>query len=183
MQLSSRNKPQPSCFFAEESNTCLCLTNPSALQGQRIIGAAYCSVGSGVLLVVSFASNPVQMGLPPWAPKIWHENALCPQTHLCNLSQIWRSTPRTHLTDETKPGPGNCILESKTLLMEQTRDPMRLCSGKQRLPFSPLSLSSQIGQRGSGLPLAPWALLLCWWSPELETHSKRVLPVEKQDLP
>ena len=95
--------------------------------------------------------------------------------HLCNLSQIWRSTPRTHLTDETKPGPGNCILESKTLLMEQTTDPMRLCSGKQRLPFSPLSLSSQIGQRGSGLPLAPWALLVCWWSPELETHSKRVL--------
>ena len=126
------------------------------------------------MLVVSFASNPVQMGLPPWAPKIWHENALCPQTHLCNLSQIWRSTPRTHLTDETKPGPGNCILESKTLLMEQTTDPMRLCSGKQRLPFSPLSLSSQIGQRGSGLPLAPWALLVCWWSPELQTHSRWV---------
>ena len=40
--------------------------------------------------------------------------------------------------------------------------------------FSPSPLVS-IGQRGSGLPLAPWALLLCWWSPELETHSKRVL--------
>ena len=52
---------------------------------------------------------------------------------------------------------------------------MRLCAAKQRLPFSPLSLSSQIGQRGSGLPLAPWALLLCWWSPELESHSKHVL--------
>ena len=40
--------------------------------------------------------------------------------------------------------------------------------------FSPSPLVS-IGQRGSGLPLAPWALLLCWWSPELETHSKRGL--------
>ena len=40
--------------------------------------------------------------------------------------------------------------------------------------FSPSPLVS-IGQRGSGLPLAPWALLLCWWSPELEIHSKPVL--------
>ena len=40
--------------------------------------------------------------------------------------------------------------------------------------FSPRPLGS-IGQRGSGLPQAAWALLLCWWSPELESHSKRVL--------
>ena len=40
--------------------------------------------------------------------------------------------------------------------------------------FSPSPLDS-IGQRQSGLALAPWALLLCWWSPELETHSKCVL--------
>ena len=40
--------------------------------------------------------------------------------------------------------------------------------------FSPSRLVSR-GQRGSGLPLAPWALLLCSWSPELETHSERVL--------
>ena len=25
------------------------------------------------------------------------------------------------------------------------------------------------------MPLAPWALLICWWSSELEIHSKRVL--------
>ena len=25
------------------------------------------------------------------------------------------------------------------------------------------------------MPLAPWALLLGWWSPQLETHSKRLL--------
>ena len=40
--------------------------------------------------------------------------------------------------------------------------------------FSPSPLVS-IGQRGSGLPRANWALMLCWWSPELESHSKRVL--------
>ena len=40
--------------------------------------------------------------------------------------------------------------------------------------LSKASLVSR-GHRGSGLPLAPWALLLCWWSPELETHSKHIL--------
>ena len=40
--------------------------------------------------------------------------------------------------------------------------------------FSPRPLGS-IGQRGSGLPLAPWALMLCWGSPAPETHSKWVL--------
>jgi len=40
--------------------------------------------------------------------------------------------------------------------------------------FSPNPLFS-IGQSESGLCLFPRALLLCWWSPELETHSKRVL--------
>ena len=32
-----------------------------------------------------------------------------------------------------------------------------------------------IGRCGAGLPLDPWALLLCWGSPEPETHSPRVL--------
>ena len=32
-----------------------------------------------------------------------------------------------------------------------------------------------IGPCGAGLPLAPWALLLCWGSPVPETHSPRVL--------
>ena len=32
-----------------------------------------------------------------------------------------------------------------------------------------------IAQSGAGLPLAPWALLLCWGSPVPETHSPRVL--------
>ena len=39
--------------------------------------------------------------------------------------------------------------------------------------FSPSPLVSR-GLRGSWLPLAPWALLLCFWSHELETHPKRV---------
>ena len=38
-------------------------------------------------------------------------------------------------------------------------------------PRPPLSR----GQSGAGLPLAPWALLLCWGSPMPETHSPRVI--------
>ena len=38
-------------------------------------------------------------------------------------------------------------------------------------PGPPLS----IGQSGAGLPLAPWALLLCWGSPAPKTHSHQVL--------
>ena len=45
----------------------------------------------------------------------------------------------------------------------------------QHLPISPLALCSPQGQGGSGLPLAPWALLLGWCSLQLETNSKHVL--------
>ena len=40
--------------------------------------------------------------------------------------------------------------------------------------FSP-GLPLSIGQSGDGLPLAPWALLLCWGFPVPESHSQRVL--------
>ena len=81
--------------------------------------------------------------------------------------QLGSSAPRPHLTHGSKLYSGRCILEMYTLLVEQNTAPMRLCSAKQRLPFSTHSHLVSIGQRGSGLPLAPSALLLCWWSPEL----------------
>ena len=74
-----------------------------------------------------------------------------------------------------KRGSESCILETSTLLGEQTAVQMHLCSAKQRWPFSTPSHWVSIGQIGSGLPLAPWALLLCWCSPEREIHSKHVL--------
>ena len=67
------------------------------------------------------------------------------------------------------------MLQRETGLGEQTSAPMRLGSGSQRLPSSHLDLGSPQGQGGSGLPLAPWALLLGWWSPQLETNSKCLL--------
>ena len=47
--------------------------------------------------------------------------------------------------------------------------------------FSPSHLVS-IPQKWTGLPLAAWALLLCWWSPEFENHYKCFSFKEKQEL-
>ena len=91
------------------------------------------------------------------------------------LSQLGRDPLRAHLRNGTKLASGSCILEGGTLHREPTSAPMRLCPGKQHLPFSNLALSSHFRQGGSGLPPAPCALVLCWWLAELETHSKCAL--------
>ena len=63
---------------------------------------------------------------------------------------------------------------------------VRLCSGNNHNPHAPLLSKAKLaffspnplisrGQCGAGLPLAPWALLFCWWSPEMETHSNGFL--------
>ena len=63
---------------------------------------------------------------------------------------------------------------------------VRLCSRNNHNPHAPLLSKAKLaffspnplvsrGQCGAGLPLAPWALLLCWWSPEMETHSNGFL--------
>ena len=49
--------------------------------------------------------------------------------------------------------------------------PLRIASEAVFAPGPALS----IGRCGVGLPLAPWALLLCWGSLAPETHSPRVL--------
>ena len=50
---------------------------------------------------------------------------------------------------------------------------MRVCSGKQRFRVSPLGLCLPLGQGVSGLPLAPWAPVLCKSSLDLEINPKR----------
>ena len=68
------------------------------------------------------------------------------------------------------------MLQRETVLGEQTSAPRQLGSGSQRLPRSHLALGSPKGQGRSGLPLAPWALLFGWSSPQLATNCKRLLP-------
>ena len=57
-------------------------------------------------------------------------------------NQLGSSAPRPHLKLCSKLHSRSCILERETLLREQTTAPMRLCSAKQRLPFSPPGLWS-----------------------------------------
>ena len=52
-----------------------------------------------------------------------------------------------------------------------TVTPRRISTQALFTPGPPLS----IGQSGAGLPLAPWALLLCWGFPAPESHSTQVL--------
>ena len=91
------------------------------------------------------------------------------------LCQLWRAPTRSHFRKGTKLASGSCIRESETLLGKPSSAPMRVCSGKQRFLVTPLGLCLPYGQGGSVLPTAPWALVLCWWSLELETNSKRAL--------
>ena len=42
------------------------------------------------------------------------------------------------------------------------------------MPSSPQAQATHSAKK-SGLPLAPWKLLLGWWSPQLETNSKHLL--------
>ena len=67
------------------------------------------------------------------------------------------------------------MLQSETVFRTQTSVLRYVSTGKPQGPISPVTRRSAWGQRGSGVPLAPWALLLGWWSPQLETNSKRLL--------
>ena len=57
-------------------------------------------------------------------------------------SQLGRAPPRPYLRNGTKRASRSCILQRETVLGEQTSAPMRLGSGSQRLPSSPLALGS-----------------------------------------
>ena len=89
--------------------------------------------------------------------------------------QLGRDPHRAHLRKGTKRASGSCLLERETLLGKPSSAPVRVCSGKERLPDTPVALSSPFIRGGSGLPPAPCAPVLCWWWPELETNSKRAL--------
>ena len=56
------------------------------------------------------------------------------------LSQLGRDPPRADLSKGTRLTSRSCILQRGTLLGEQSTAPMRLCSGKHRLPISHIAL-------------------------------------------
>ena len=88
------------------------------------------------------------------------------------LSQTWRSTPRAqkwHKTSFWEWHSGKC-----NSLPGTSHSPHASLLRKATRAFvSPIPLLSK-GNGRSGLPLAPWAVVVCWWSPSLQTQSKWV---------
>ena len=66
------------------------------------------------------------------------EKALCALAPAPRFRQVGRDPTRAHLRKGTKLASGSCIRESETLLGKPSSAPMRVCSGKQRFPVSPL---------------------------------------------
>ena len=97
-----------------------------------------------------------------------------PSPQPCPLSQLVRSAPRPHRTDGPKRASGCCILQRETLPAANHIPYLPWLMKAAQAVFAPGPALS-IGQSGAGLPLAPWALMLCWGSPAPETHSKWVL--------
>ena len=56
------------------------------------------------------------------------------------LCPLWRDPARVDLRKGTKLASGSCIRESATLLGKPSSALMRVCSGKQCSPVSPLGL-------------------------------------------
>ena len=65
-----------------------------------------------------------------------------PRPQPCPLSQLGRSASTSPRNGDPKRASWSCILQRETLLGQQTTALTRLCSGKQRKPFSPQALRS-----------------------------------------
>ena len=104
-----------------------------------------------------------------------------PRPQPCPLSQLGRSAPRPRRTDGPKRASGCCILQRETLPAANHIPYLPWLMKAAQAVFAPGPALS-IGQSGAGLPLAPWALMLCWGSPAPETHSKWVLLREQVGL-
>ena len=103
------------------------------------------------------------------------EKALCALAPAPHLSLAREGPARGHLRKDTTLASGSCIRESGTLLGKPSSAPMRVCSGQQRFQVGGLAHCLPKEQRGSGLPPAPCALVLCRSSLELENNSNHSL--------
>ena len=149
--------------------------SPLLAIGTRMVWAASCSLCIGALLVVAGAGNQHQTSSTSGRRRMGPENALCALAPAPHLSLAREGPARGHLRKDTTLASVSCIRESGTLLGKPSSAPMSVCSGKQRLPVYPLALCSPMVRGVSGLQHAPCAPVVCWWWPELETHSKRAL--------
>ena len=160
MKLSSANQAQPQCVFAQESSAFWFLPYVSACPRAKKGLAASCSLGTGALPVIARAGKKLQMCSRLGRRRMGPEKTCVHWPQPPTLCQVGREPARSHLRKGTKLASGSCTRESETLLGKPSSAAMRVCSGKQRFLLSPLGLCLPQEQGGSGLPPAPWALVI-----------------------
>ena len=170
-KLSSSSKPQPHRASVQKLNTSCFHPRPSALHRAKRGWAAPGSLGPAALLGVSCTRITLHTGSPSWGSRIGSAKAVCAQAPAMPpeparplsaevLSQ-WQ--PKTSFL-ELHPAKGN---SPRAANHSPNAPPLRKAAQAVFAPGPALC----IGRCGAGLPLAPWALLLCWGSPAPETHS------------
>ena len=149
--------------------------------GPRRVWAASCSLCPSAVLVVAGAGNQLQTCSPSGRWRMGPEKALCvlaPSPHPSPATEGPTSGPSQKLQKsdfwELPSRKGNSAGKPSSA-------PVRVSSGKQRFPVNALSLCSPMVRGVSGLQHAPCAPVVCWWWPELETHSKLALLGEMLD--
>ena len=104
------------------------------------------------------------------------ESLLCKYTNNAPRAQLGRSAPKPRLPNGTNRAPGRCSLQGDLKRSSgSTHQPHRAYAQESTQAVLAPSPPVEVGQSGAGKPLAPWALLLSWGSPEPETHYKRVI--------
>ena len=140
MKLSAKNQAQTQCVFVHEiSAFCFPPSLFLAIRTRRV-WASSCSLCIGDLQIIARAGNQLKVailqGEGGWGLKIpcvhWTQHP--------TLGQLGRDPAMAHLRKGTKLASGSSNRESETLLRNPSTAPMRVCSGKQRFPVSPLYL-------------------------------------------
>ena len=169
------SKPHPQRALAQESSASRFPPRPCALHRAMRGWAAPGSLGPAALLGLSGTRITLPTGSPSWGCRIGHAKAFCAQT-----TAMHPEPARPHSTEapsqrrpktsfwELHPAKGNSPRAAN-----HSPNVPRIQKATQAV-FAPGPTLS-IAQSEAGLPLAPWALLLCWGSPVPETHSPRVL--------
>ena len=169
--LSLGSKPQPRRNSTQNINTSSFHPRPSALHRAKRGWAAPGSLGPAALLGASGARNPLPTGSHSWESRTGRSKAFCAQSPAMppeparplSAEAPSQRRPKTSFW-ELHPAKGN----SPRAANHSPNAPLlRKAAQAVFAPGPALSL----GRCGAGLPLAPWALLLCWGSPAPETHS------------
>ena len=140
------------------------------------------SQGPAALLGVSGARNTLPTGSPWWGSRIGHAIAFYAQAAAMppEPARAHSAEAPSHRRPKTSFWQLHSAKGKSLPAAINSPNAPRLRKAKQAV-FAPRPQLSR-GHSGAGLPLPPWALVLCWGSPMPETHSPRILLGGKVEL-